>query len=56
MPKEECNDCKKYDFGEGFEYVKSILINGILIVNLGYTYDTQSELVKITTLDILSAN
>jgi hypothetical protein len=56
MPEEDCNNCRKYDFGKGFEHVRDIAINGVLIVNSGYTYDIQSELIKIPTLEILSAN
>lgn len=41
------------DFGEGYEFVKSIDYNGILIINTGYLYGDQ-EIVKIPILDILS--
>lgn len=55
MTEGDCSKNKTRNFGEGFEHVKSIVIDGKIIVNSGYTYSEQDELIKIPILNILSA-
>lgn len=41
------------DFGEGLEHIKSIVCDGIMMINVGYMYGSQ-ETVKILILDVKS--
>lgn len=43
------------DFGEGFEHVKSLVVEGITVVNSGYSYDRKQETIQIPVVNILSA-
>jgi hypothetical protein len=55
MPEEDCNNCRKYDFGKGFEHVKNLVVNNKVIINATYTYEYE-ETCNIIILDILSTD
>lgn len=55
MADGDCNYIKGIDFGEGFEHIRKIDIDGKVIYNSGYTYCQQEETILIPIKEILSA-